>query len=269
MDAEPSTTQTRTELPERDFFISYKTKHNGFEPFRVEIYRDNRVVVKPNNHLHENMTLGVERLTRPYLDFKADQIEIGKSPLNETTKKNQTSGDDWDGNSFLFRNSEDGLYYYVGQEIFSFKTESPIYFYTSPVGNGGSAYPWALDAKGQVYLIIEQIILPRPDHIGYMTDDSIKEAYDPYKGFYEMDVEFQWTHPETNKTYDFIYHPDPEDTFDSLEEAVYIGEEEAIESLELGKELWCKIIRDHEAKKGIKPMNIVLHHASLHNRDDR
>jgi hypothetical protein len=63
----------------------------------------------------------------------------------------------FDGNTILFDvgNNE---YIFINRNIESFKSKAKIVKYVYPVGNRGVPYPYAIDEKGNYYLLIEYII---------------------------------------------------------------------------------------------------------------
>jgi len=91
-------------------------------------------------------------------EFIAEQIFIGNSPKSAITEEVDAFGPDYDGNSFLLYLS--GLkYVFIGDCIYSFTSYDMIETYISNVGNNDVPYPYAIDKSGNIYLMIENIVL--------------------------------------------------------------------------------------------------------------
>lgn len=88
------------------------------------------------------------------------------------TRASGAHGPDYDGNTILLYMG-DLTYIYIGDRIQSFKAKSEIVSYLSEVGNNDMAYPYAVDDKENVYLIIEKVIVP-------------SLSSDPYTWYYRM-----------------------------------------------------------------------------------
>ena len=86
------------------------------------------------------------------------KLFVGKSPLTPMTEFSGGHGKDFDGNSILFQ-TESLRYVFVGHVIYSFDAISPIVSYVSEVGNNDVPYPYAVDERNNVYLMIEDVIV--------------------------------------------------------------------------------------------------------------
>ncbi len=82
------------------------------------------------------------------------EVFIGKSPGNPNTRY----GPEFDGNTILVRVTENH-YLFVGGTLRRFATDSPIVKYVSEVGNNDVPYPYAVDAEGKYYLLIEDAVV--------------------------------------------------------------------------------------------------------------
>ena len=47
------------------------------------------------------------------------------------------------------------------EEVFGFRALTEIIDFVSPVGNSSVPYPYAVDAEGRYYLVIEEMVLQR------------------------------------------------------------------------------------------------------------
>jgi hypothetical protein len=244
---------------------NYKTLDNGGHPFKVQIFDGTGVAVWRRKQKGANIDISY---TLPYFHFMASKIFIGTSPLNATTRASAGFGPEWDGNSFILQKEGDEAtndYYHVGYEIFKFRALAPIIFYTSPVGNSAVPYPWAQDAKGNFYLMIENTVLTKISHqLPIDAPIQQKEQFDPYYAFWFKQYDgcedtgfcqFSIEHPVTKKVYKFDWQHNPEEAFDR--QMKYSRNEDQLGSLELGKDLWCKVIRTYGEQTGIVPLQII------------
>ena len=149
---------------------------------------------------------------------KYTRVFIGRSPVNKMTKFSGGHGPKFDGNSMLFELGETS-YMFVGECVRTFTTRSPITTFVSPVGNSDVPYPYAIDAEGTVYLLIENVKLTAvPDSDPYdfyykrglLTPDLGLggEPVEPFEGITAFYI--------GAKQYTFRYEPDPERDFERL-----------------------------------------------------
>jgi hypothetical protein len=241
---------------------SYKTLDNGGNPFRVKILPEKIVLVWKNEEEGEQFCL----------QLRASKIFIGMSPLNECTKSSGGHGPEWNGNSIILQGIGDentNEYWFIGWEIFRFRTLAPIIYYTSPVGNSGVSYPWAQDVKGNFYLMCDGTVFTKLSHeLAVDAPISVKEQYDPYfpcwfkeqeGGLYGL-LAFKYDHPTTKKVYQLKWCANPEKEFDRLSLPIVRHQRDSYgidDSLNLGKELWCKLIRDHGERVGIAAFETI------------
>ena len=146
---------------------TYFIHDNGGIPFKVLI-NDSIVEVYKND---DN--------TSPIQTFFPNKIFIGESKLNPMTKFSGCHGDEFLGNSILLEidEDEDGYKYeFIGRSIFSFHTIGKIVTYESPVGNNDVPYPYAIDEFGNVFLLIEDIVLIDTEQLS----EIIQDPYDYY-----------------------------------------------------------------------------------------
>jgi hypothetical protein len=145
----------------------YDIHNNGGVPFKVSIGDGEAIISK------------ADKSWTTYTEFKRVLFEkafIGKSPEIEMTIDSGGAGPEFDGNSILLHlGGKD--YLYIGSEIYSFKTDVPIVDYVSPVGNSDVPYPYAVDAKGQYWLMLENLVL-----------SGVGQTEDPYRIYYEQEI---------------------------------------------------------------------------------
>lgn len=142
---------------------TYFIHDNGSRPFKVLI-NDNIVEVYKND---DN--------TSPIQTFFPNKIFIG------------SHGDEFLGNSILLEidGDEDGYEYeFIGQSIFSFHTIGKIVTYESPVGNNDVPYPYAIDEFGNVFLLIEDIVLIDTEQLR----EIIQNEKDTYGYYYSLRI---------------------------------------------------------------------------------
>lgn len=138
----------------------YIIHDNGYEPFKVKIFKDiDRIELykQKNEQNDDDMVL-------------YDRFKIINNYQKIFVPKDREYG--YDGNSILIELS-DNLYMYVGSEIYTFKTEEKITKYHSPIGNSDVPYPYAISTSF-VYLMLEHVYFDRD-----LTAD-----HDPYGVYY-------------------------------------------------------------------------------------
>jgi len=182
-----------------DYFIH----DNGRRPYKVTI--DNNL----NVNIYKNKSED-EYEDKVFKSYKPQKIFIGKSPKNNMTKFSGEYGKKFDGNSILLQFIKNS-YTYIGSDIFSFKTDSEIINYVSPIGNNNVPYPYAIDTNDYYYLMIEKIKIRVPksyDCYNYyyyaqlLTPDL---AFKKYPIFYSGILEFKIN----NQIYTLTYTPEP------------------------------------------------------------
>lgn len=160
----------------------YYTHDNGSRPFKV-VFKENEVSIhKMTNYENNKYTYG--ELIKTY---KPKKIFIGKSPKNKMTLFSGGFGNKFNGNSILLQITHTN-YIYIGEEIFSFKTNSQIIKYISPVGNNDVPYPHAIDEDNYYYLLLEKVKL------------KIFDEYndDPYSYYYRANNMTQHFNPKNS-----------------------------------------------------------------------
>jgi len=140
-------TKSLVKMMNENYVSHYITLDNREHTFAVFVYPERVRVynlvtnreIKSSNFLYKN-------------------IFIGESKKNKMTLYSGAYGKKFKGNSILL-DLGDNHYVYIGDEIFSFKTKSKIISYNSPVGNNEVPYPYAIDKNGDIYLMLEKVIL--------------------------------------------------------------------------------------------------------------
>lgn len=116
--------------------------------------------------------------TIPVGSYQPERVFVGRSPKNPMTEYSGGYGRRFYGNSLLLEmDRAKGIYLFIGERIFTFQSEAPIIKFLSPVGNNDVPYPYAVDRKGNYYLMIENVVLP-------ISKEALLENSDPYRGYY-------------------------------------------------------------------------------------
>jgi hypothetical protein len=154
----------------------YFTHDNYNRPFCV--YID-----EPNNKVFvykriDTSSFKLKKYNNLIETFNPDKIFIGKSPLSPMTEFSGGHGPEFDGNSILLKINENE-YVFIGDQIYSFKTNHQIVSFVSPVGNNDVPYPYAIDDKDNYYFLLH------PD-TGILTINDDTKPHDPYEYFYSI-----------------------------------------------------------------------------------
>ena len=214
--------------------VTYTKMYDEDRPFSVTIV-GNRVTVQS---------------TLRYLNLTASKIFVGTTPINGLTRYYQTFEI---GSTFVLQNTKDAdinLYWFVGYEIFQFRTYKPLIYYTSPLTDiFKSSFPWAQDEDGNIYLFNIKTIM-----IGRLSPDvpiEEKDQFDPYDLFILNLETFEVQNPYTGDKYEMQWDPNPEEQYDQfLNEGYHPG-------LELGKDLWVSNMKRYGLDNGLRPLNIT------------
>jgi hypothetical protein len=170
---------------------TYSIRDNGGNPFKVQIFGTDQVLVYRRNYVGEENGQSVfdDQLIH---SFNPTNVFIGKSIVNKMTQfSGALDSPGFEGNSILLEldpNSFD--YVYIGPSIYSFKAYSKIKEYVSPYGNSGVPYPYATDENGDYYLMIEDIVLNGSEEIRIMIEDK-SDPYDYYYSVSQIGGEFE------------------------------------------------------------------------------
>jgi len=247
--------------------ISYLIHDNGSRPFKVEILNDKIV------NIYNNYT---EQLLFTYMPEK---IFIGRSPKIPTTEYSGGYGPEFDGNSILLKMT--GLnYIYIGERIYEFTALAEIIKYISVLGNSDVPYPWAIDDRGNHYLMIENVILSDVPH-------NVTDTYHYYYDIHLITADrgcIPPTYPTTKKIKNFQniesymigdkrftlrYKPNPEDNYDRIMNDPYFegGPIYIIKTnntkIKLNKTQYVKLMKDFGKRINAKKLEIKMIHERL------
>jgi len=212
---------------------SYLTHDNGGRPFRVDISADGKTV-----KLHQRVKIDYSRYKHAK-DYPEDtyhdepamvwrhvkNVFVGDSPKTDMTSFSCGFGPKFRGNSILLHLK--GLeYVFIGMNVFQFAAKSPIVKYVSEVGNNDVPYPYAVDSKGRIYLLIENVILTK--HLEEATNQG------PYHWYYDKTLmtedravvhrgpKPEWTRTNIlrfyvgSQSFTMRTHPDPAKDYDYM-----------------------------------------------------
>lgn len=199
--------------------VTYYTINNGGRCFRVVINRtSNRVRVYQSKEafLDEQVISRKsncdKQINTVLLDVHPRKIFIGCSEKDEMTLFSLGFGKEFDGNSILLHMNKH-KYIWIGDSIQTFRSQHEIIAFSSPVGNSGVPYPYAIDSKQLIYLLIENVIL-----LNYTS--SIKR--NPYTQYYSTYTITQFEQIDGfyigGKKTAMTFEPSPELIFDRISE---------------------------------------------------
>jgi hypothetical protein len=162
---------------------------------------------------------------------------------------------------------------YIGEKIFTFMSYNPIVKYSSPMGNNMVPYPYAIDDKGWVYLLVFTVVITRmpenlyeSDPYDYYLDQgldkicSTENHQDPMiKNFQNIEKFFI-----CGEQYVLSYNPFAAKEYERLINT--FGPDLSIELVDgtiinLDKEKYIKLLKDYEAETGLCKFD---HYSSLH-----
>ena len=184
--------------------VTYITHDNGGGAFKVVI-KGNKVTVYQNRNY--------------CFQIIPQQIFIGKSNFDELTENSEAYGYKYNGNSILLKIA-DKKYRWIGYSVKDFETEHEIIEFSSPVGNNDVPYPYAIDNIGQVYLMIENVLLKHtPNRNPYrhyyenqnITPDLSRVPQLPvniFEGIQQFYI--------GSRKYTFTYEPNPEENYKNI-----------------------------------------------------
>ena len=99
--------------------------------------------------------------------------------------------------SFLIQPTSACRYIFVGESVFEFDTNAPVVSFNSPLCGSDVAYPFAFDASGYVYLMIENVVF----HSSSM--DNVER--EPYKYYYRAYHITQDMYDKRDHIYPLLY----------------------------------------------------------------
>ena len=223
---------------------SWVTHDNGCQPFKV--------IAKKNDsdlydvRIYDNELVAKKKV--PILTFEAAQVFVGKSVLNEMTENNGEYGPHLDGNSILLHLSNN-LYVFIGSEIYSFRSFGKIISYHSPVGRNDVPYPHAVDEYGNMYLLIEDVVIQK-------NDDPMMNTDEPYYYYYDQNETIADFH-SIKKFYigkekcTYVYYPNPEDKYKQLGK-IYVVDDSRGAKRKLSKQEYVEMNNAFGLHKGFR-----------------
>lgn len=253
----------------------YQTHDNGGRPFNVEI----------RNITQDNFIVKVETNTKKYSNvFYASEVFIGKSPMNSMTTFSGGHGSIFDGNSILIKTNLNE-YVYIGDKVFSFVTESSVISYISPVGNNDVSYPYAILENGEIYLMIEDVVLSNTNALQNYLENPLNDAYSYYYDNHRItpNISVYRTENEMKEylenfsyyrdikkfmigrdQYNMTYSPDPAKNYDRYKTfddstdltnnvEIFVGEQ--LDRIILTNDMYVEIIESFGALKGFRKFN--------------
>ena len=229
----------------------YYTIFNGGTPYKVTISPTNYVKVYSNAEDDTN-----DNYDKLVFEKQVQKVFVGISPATE--EHNNT----YPGNTILLEAS-DYTYIYIGEKIFTFMSYNPIVKYVSPMGNSLVPYPYAIDDKCWVYLMVFTVVITRmPENL------QLSDPYDYYlnaglemicsagshsqpliKNFQNIEKFFMG-----GEQYILTYNPFAAKEYERLVNT--FGPDLSIELVDgtditLNKEKYIKLIEDYEAETGL------------------
>jgi hypothetical protein len=236
---------------------TYNIRDNGGNPFKVEVFGTDQVLVYKRNYVGEDNDQ-IQFDDQLIHSFSPTEIFIGKSIINKMTEfSGALDNPIYDGNSILLELDPIELkYVYIGPSIYSFKAYSKIKEYVSPYGNSGVPYPYATDENGDYYLMIEDIVLNGNEEIRTMIEDKS----DPYTYYYDASqiggiFENYESLKINNENYTFTYHTE---SYESMKSRFNYGDFIAVKSDGseeiLNKESFEHLMNRFALEKGFKAL---------------
>lgn len=236
----------------------YLTHDNRGRPFEVRVGTKTVTVSRTTDTVAGDTMVEEKPWSKT---FTTSQTFVGRSKLNKMTSWSGGAGPYFDGNSFLLCTGE-LEYVFVGHEIFSFKSLDPIVKYCSPVGNNDVPYPWAVDRAGNVYLMLDKVVMLASAE----RDAACKAPNDPYTCYYYdqrkwSDAPFEWFLGEEEQPHEMSYTAFPQKRHAGLVDGnpwssmsiKYPNEGKRL----LEEEEYCKLMKELGEAKRFQPMEEV------------
>ena len=251
-------------------YVSSKTKKANPNP-KVDVYKASKegFSEKEYGKPHTYDLRSIAKIYRiPVGSYQPERVFVGRSPKNPMTSYSGGYGRRFYGNSLLLAmDTAKGIYLFIGERIFSFQSEAPITKFLSPVGNNDVPYPYAIDRKGNYYLMIENVVLP-------ISKKALLENSDPYGGYYYKIKEAMGESLGIEKftvgkeRFNFTSTVDPGTDYDRLTKDFgtpvrlkFKGEKRA---KSVTKDEYVKIIKDYNESCGIHAIKEIQ---EIHKRD--
>lgn len=250
----------------------YFVHDNGGRPFKVTILNG---VVNVYKMKYYNENAKKEFYNRsPLFTFYPQLIFIGRSPSIDMTRFSGGFGPEFDGNSLLLYTGKD-QYIFIGNLIYSFTTKNKIIKYISPVGSNDVPYPYAVDDRGNIYLMIENAVIKMNEKIR----KQMKDYDDPYSYYYDyglittdygiipprqpLTTIYDWikTYYIDKESYTLIFSISPEENYERLTskgEKMYVIDKNKKKTL-LTKKLYVRLMKNYGLDQSFEKMeNIII-----------
>lgn len=245
----------------------YLTHDNYSRPFcvyidefndEVSVYKNKRDDEEKGEYEDDDSYTDLKNYTKLIQKFKADKIFIGESPVNPMTEFSGGYGPEFHGNSILLKIDEKE-YVFIGETIYSFKTNHPIVSFVSPVGNNDVPYPYAIDDKDNYYFL-----LGGDEYTAILTIDDDSKPDDPYRYFYSIEENIKASENIKcmymgDERYNMKTCSRPAHKYDDLvkrlghEGPMYIqfkGEEKKL----ISRNEYIELLENYNKKVGLKPL---------------
>ncbi len=265
---------------------TYFIHDNGSRPFKVIVNDSNGVNSVIVYQVIRNSPGGENdyNMDNPVLNSIYETIFIGKSKRNRTTNFSGGYGSSFKGNTILFKPQNEDKYIFIGDIIYSFTALDEIVKYDSTVGNNDVSYPSAMDKSGNIYLLIENVIISN-----LVQRRNLATIYDYYYSIYRMKHTIticdhiptkEEIENESIDTYGMSYAPNPSRDYDRLVETEETTEETTENKMyllngykylppgsmrenrdvsnvtftELTKEMYIQMMENYGLEKGLQPI---------------
>ena len=236
----------------RPFQVKIHNNHSDNAKKSVEIYKAN--VNDEKDETYETYETHQTYECKPSIILMAEKVFIGVSPKTPLTMYGRGYGKDFDGNSILLR-IKPLEYVFIGESIFSFQSKFPIEKYVSEVGNNDVPYPYAVDDRGNHYVMGEKVIITKP----IPTDDVIAWYYkvitmSPDQRFDESTTDFLKLY-DGNERYTMRFTPHPAKAFNRFKNVVSVVTKESYpKKIVIDKKEYVKIMKSYAKLHGIKAL---------------
>lgn len=230
---------------------------------RVRVYRSKEAI--SDEHAINRNCNSIKKRNVVLLDVYPLKVFIGCSEKDEMTLFSGGFGKEFDGNSILLHMNK-STYVWIGYSIKAFRSKDEIIAFSSPVGNSGVPYPYAIDSNKRIYLILENVIL-----LNY--NGSIKR--NPYNHYYDTYTITQFEHIDGfyigSRKALMTFDPSPDRIFERMYKLhgphmIYVVVKQ--KKHELSKEEYVGIIQRFGSERGFLKLRMVGRHISTFEASD-
>jgi hypothetical protein len=157
----------------------YGTMDNGGKAFRVTVRGDAIDVAVLVYDYDDDGDDEKPPTPKHCFSLIPQKVFVGRSPNIAMTRFSGAIGPKFDGNSILIELDDSNRYLHIGSEVIGFRAPAKITTYVSPVGNSGVPYPYAIDKRGAVHLLLEGVT---------MTGVTLDADDEPYHTYYRKSL---------------------------------------------------------------------------------